>query len=128
MGGMLAAIEKGYPQAEIAQAAYQYQKLIDDAKKVVVGVNKYATEHPPITTWKMDPLIERRQLKRLREVKEMRNTQRVKDHLKELRGAGEGDENLMPYIINAVREYTTLQEICDVFREVFGTYTDPGMF
>jgi methylmalonyl-CoA mutase N-terminal domain/subunit len=128
MGGMLAAIEKGYPQAEIAQAAYQYQKLIDDAKKVVVGVNKYATDHPPITTWKMDPLIERRQLKRLREVKEMRNTQRVKDHLKELRGAAEGDENLMPYIINAVRDYATLQEICDVFREVFGTYTDPGMF
>ncbi len=128
MGGMLAAIEKGYPQAEIAQAAYQYQKLIDDAKKVVVGVNKYATDHAPITTWKMDPLIERRQLKRLREVKEMRNTQRVKDHLKELRGAAEGDENLMPYIINAVREYATLQEICDVFREVFGTYTDPGMF
>ncbi len=128
MGGMLAAIEKGYPQAEIAQAAYQYQKLIDDAKKVVVGVNKYATDHAPITTWKMDPLIERRQLKRLREVKEMRNTQRVKDHLKELRGAAEGDENLMPHIINAVREYATLQEICDVFREVFGTYTDPGMF
>ncbi len=128
MGGMLAAIEKGYPQAEIAQAAYQYQKLIDDAKKVVVGLNKYATDHAPITTWKMDPLIERRQLKRLREVKEMRNTQRVKDDLKELRGAAEGDENLMPYIINAVREYATLQEICDVFREVFGTYTDPGMF
>ncbi len=128
MGGMLAAIEKGYPQAEIAQAAYQYQKLIDDAKKVVVGVNKYATDHSPITTWKMDPEIERRQLKRLREVKEMRNTQRVKKHLKELRGAAEGDENLMPHIINAVREYATLQEICDVFREVFGTYTDPGMF
>ncbi len=128
MGGMLAAIEKGYPQAEIAQAAYQYQKLIDGAKKVVVGVNKYATDHSPITTWKMDPEIERRQLKRLREVKKTRNTQRVKKHLKELRGAAEGDENLMPHIINAVREYATLQEICDVFREVFGTYTDPGMF
>ncbi|MFQ5843212.1 MAG: methylmalonyl-CoA mutase [Thermodesulfobacteriota bacterium] len=128
IGGMLAAIEKGYPQAEIAEAAYQYQKLIDEGKKVVVGVNKYVTDHPPITTWKMDPLIERRQLKRLREVKEMRNTKRVKDHLEALTGAAEGDENLMPYIINAVREYATLQEICDVFREVFGTYTDPGMF
>ena len=128
MGGMLLAIEKGYPQAEIAEAAYQYQKLIDEGEKVAVGVNKYATDHPPITIWKMDPEIERRQLKRLREVKEMRNGQKVKDHLKDLRGAAEGDENLMPYIINAVREYATLQEVCDVFREVFGTYTDPGIF
>ena len=128
MGGMLAAIEKGYPQSEIAEAAYQYQKLIDEGKKVTVGVNTYATDHHPITIWKMDPEIERRQLKRLREVKEMRNGQKVREHLKELRAAAEGDENLMPYIINAVREYTTLQEICDVFREVFGTYTDPGMF
>ncbi len=128
MGGMLAAIEKGYPQSEIAEAAYHYQRLIDEGKKVVVGVNKYATDHPPITIWKMDPEIERRQLKRLREVKEMRNGQKVRDRLKELRAAAEGDANLMPPIVNAVREYATLQEICDVFREVFGTYTDPGMF
>jgi methylmalonyl-CoA mutase N-terminal domain/subunit len=128
MGGMLAAMEKGYPQMEIAEAAYHYQKLIDEGKKVVVGVNKYVTDHPPVTIWKMDPEIERRQLRRLGEVKEMRNGQKVRDHLEELRGAAEGDENLMPYIINAVREYATLQEICDVFREVFGTYTDPGMF
>jgi len=128
MGGMLAAIKKGYPQGEIAEAAYQYQKLVDEGKKMVVGVNKYVTDHPPITMWKMDPEIERRQLKRLREVKEMRNGQKVREHLKKLRGAAEGDENLMPSIINAVREYATLQEVCDVFREVFGTYTDPGMF
>jgi len=128
MGGMLAAIDKGYPQMEIAEAAYHYQKLIDEGKKAVVGVNKFVTDHPPITIWKMDPEIERRQLKRLQEVKETRNAQKVRDHLNELRGAAEGDENLMPHIINAVREYATLQEICDVFREVFGTYTDPGMF
>jgi methylmalonyl-CoA mutase N-terminal domain/subunit len=128
LGGMLAAIDKGYPQMEIAEAAYHYQKLIDEGKKAIVGVNKYVTDHPPITIWKMDPEIERRQLKRLREVKETRNTQKVREHLNALRGAAEGDKNLMPYIINAVREYATLQEICDVFREVFGTYTDPGMF
>ena len=128
MGGMLAAIGKGYPQMEIAEAAYHYQKLIDEGKKVAVGVNKHVTDHPPITIWRMDPEIERRQLKRLREVKEMRNGQRVRGHLDELRAAAEGDENLMPSIINAVREYATLQEICDVFREIFGTYTDPGMF
>jgi methylmalonyl-CoA mutase N-terminal domain/subunit len=128
LGGMLAAIDKGYPQMEIAEAAYHHQKLIDEGKKALVGVTKYVTDHPPITTWKMDPEIERRQLKRLREVKETRNARKVGEHLNELRGAAEGDENLMPYIINAVREYATLQEICDVFREVFGTYTDPGMF
>jgi len=128
MGGMLAAIEKGYPQMEIAEAAFHYQKLIDEEKKAVVGVNKHVTDHPPITTWRMDPEIERRQLKRLREVKEMRNDQRVRGHLDELRAAAAGDENLMPHIINAVREYATLQEICDVFREIFGIYTDPGMF
>jgi methylmalonyl-CoA mutase N-terminal domain/subunit len=128
LGGMLAAIEKGFPQMEIAEAAYHYQKLIDEGKKAVVGVNKYVTDHPPITIWKMDPEIERRQLKRLREVKEMRNGKKVKVHLNQLRQAAEGDGNLMPYIINAVREYATLQEICDVFRQVFGTYTDPGMF
>jgi methylmalonyl-CoA mutase N-terminal domain/subunit len=128
LGGMLAAIDKGYPQMEIAEAAYRHQKLIDEGKKAVVGVTKYVTDHPPITTWKMDPEIERRQLKRLREVKETRNARKVGEHLRKLRGAAEGDENLMPYIINAVREYATLQEICDVFREVFGTYTDPGMF
>ncbi len=128
LGGMLAAIEKGFPQMEIAEAAYHYQKLIDEGKKLVVGVNKYVTDHPPVTIWKMDPEIERRQLNRLREVKEMRNGQKVRDHLNQLGEAAEGDENLMPHIINAVREYATLQEICDVFREVFGTYTDPGMF
>jgi methylmalonyl-CoA mutase N-terminal domain/subunit len=126
LGGMVAAIEKGYPQAEIADAAYQFQRLVDEGKKVAVGMNKYVTDHPPITTWKMDPEIERRQLKRLREVKEMRNGKKVNELLKKLRGAAEGDENLMPYIIGAVREYATLQEICDVFRDVFGTYTDPG--
>jgi methylmalonyl-CoA mutase N-terminal domain/subunit len=128
MGGMLAAIEKGYPQMEIAEAAYHYQKLTDEGRKVAVGVNKYVTDHPPVTIWKMDPEIERRQLKRLREVREMRNGQKVRDHLNELGKAAERDENLMPHIINAVREYATIQEICDVFREVFGTYTDPGMF
>jgi methylmalonyl-CoA mutase N-terminal domain/subunit len=94
---------------------------------VIVGVNKYATDHSPITIWKMDPEIERRQLKRLREVKETRNVRNVKERLGKLRRAAEGDGNLMPFIIDAVREYATLQEICDVFRDVFGTYTDPGM-
>ncbi len=128
MGGMVAAIERGFPQAEIAESAYRYQKQIDSGEKVLVGVNKYVTDHPPITIWRMKPEIEERQLRRLRQVKESRNNQKVKEMLQKIREASQNGENLMPHIINAVREYATIQEICDVWREVFGRYTDPGYF
>jgi methylmalonyl-CoA mutase N-terminal domain/subunit len=128
MGGMVAAIERGYPQAEIADAAYKYQKQIDSGEKVIVGVNKHVTDHPPITIWRMRPEIEERQLRRLREVKSVRNKAKVQECLDQIRRASQAKENLMPHIINAVREYATLQEICDVWRDVFGRYTDPGYF
>lgn len=128
MGGMVKAIERGYPQMEIAEAAYKYQKQIDANEKVTVGVNKYVTDHAPITIWRMRPEIEERQLKRLQEVKQTRNNAKVKECLGEIRKASQNGENLMPHIINAVREYTTIQEICDVWREAFGKYTDPGYF
>ena len=128
MGGMVAAVERGYPQTEIADSSYKYQKQIDAGEKIVVGVNKYATDHAPITVWRMKPEIEERQLTRLREVKQMRNDQKVKEGLSQIRNASQKCENLMPHIINAVREYTTIQEICDVWRDVFGRYSDPGYF
>jgi methylmalonyl-CoA mutase N-terminal domain/subunit len=128
MGGMVAAIERGYPQAEIAESAYKYQKQIDSGEKVIVGVNKYATDHPPITIWRMKTEIEERQLRRLSEVKRTRNNSRVKEILGQIRKASQDGENLMPHLINAVREYATIQEICDVWRDVFGRYTDPGYF
>jgi methylmalonyl-CoA mutase N-terminal domain/subunit len=128
MGGMVVAIERGYPQSEIADAAYQFQKQIDSVEKVIVGVNKYATDHSPITIWRMRPEIEQRQLQRLQEVKRSRDNDRVKECLKKVKEASLGDRNLMPCIIDAVREYATIQEICDVWREVFGRYTDPGYF
>ncbi len=128
MGGMVAAIERGFPQAEIADAAYKFQRQIDSGEKVVVGVNKHATEHPPITIWRMKPEIEERQLRRLREVKQTRNNQKVKELLDQIRMASINAENLMPHIINAVREYASIQEICDVWRDVFGRYSDPGYF
>jgi len=127
LGGMVKAIERGYPQAEIAESAYRYQQQIDTGKKTLIGVNKYVTDHPPIQTWHMDPAIEKRQLKRLETVKATRDNGSVRIHLERIRRGAEGDENLMPFIIDAVRAYTTLQEICDVFRQVFGTYRDPGM-
>ena len=128
MGGMVKAIERGYPQMEIAEAAYKYQKQIDANEKVTVGVNKYVTDHAPITIWRMRPEIKERQLKRLQEVKQTRNNAKVKECLGEIRKASQNGENLMPHIIHAVREYTTIQEICDVWREAFGKYTDPGYF
>jgi methylmalonyl-CoA mutase N-terminal domain/subunit len=128
MGGMVTAVERGYPQGEIADSAYTYQKQIDSGEKIMVGVNKYATDHPPITIWRMSPAVEERQLARLRQVKQARDNQKVKELLHQIRIASKTGENLMPHIINAIREYATIQEICDVWREVFGRYTDPGYF
>jgi len=128
MGGMVAAVERGYPQAEIADSAYKCQRQIDSGEKVLVGVNKYATDHPPITIWRMKTEIEQRQLRRLHEVKHTRDNQKVKGLLDQIRKVSENGENLMPHIINAVREYTSVQEICDVWRDIFGRYTDPGYF
>ena len=128
MGGMVTAIERGYPQSEIAESAYKFQRQVDSGEKTIVGVNKYVTDHPPIPIWRMRPEIEERQLRRLREVKQSRDDRKVKEHLHEIRKASQNGENLMPHIINAVREYATIQEICDVWRDVFGTYTDPGYF
>ncbi len=128
MGGMVTAVERGFPQAEIADSAYKFQKQIDSGEKVMVGVNKHATDHPPITIWRMDPAVEERQLARLRRVKRDRDNQKVKGLLHQILTASKNGENLMPHIINAVREYATIQEICDVWRDVFGRYTDPGYF
>ena len=128
MGGMVAAVERGYPQAEIAESAYKYQKQIDSSEKVIVGVNKYATDHSPITIWRMKPEIEQRQLKRLQEVKQTRNNPKVKESLQQIRKASQDGGNLMPHLVNAAREYATIQEICDVWIDVFGRYTDPGYF
>jgi len=128
MGGMVTAVERGYPQAEVAESAYKYQKQIDSGEKVMVGVNKHATDHPPITIWRMDPAVEERQLARLRQVKQTRDNRKVKELLEQILITSKTGENLMPHIINAVREYATIQEICDVWRDVFGRYTDPGYF
>jgi methylmalonyl-CoA mutase N-terminal domain/subunit len=125
---MVTAIDKGYPQAEIAEAAYLFQRQIDSGEKVIVGVNKNVTDHPPITVRKMRPEIEERQLRRLKKVKQGRDSSKVRARLHEIRKASENNENLMPPVINAVREYATLQEICDVWRDVFGRYSDPGYF
>jgi len=129
IGGMLAAIEQGFPQKEIANAAYHYQKQIDKGEKVVVGVNKYAVkEDNSLQILKIDEEVERKQIARLKEVKKVRDNRRVVQTLSDLRTASETDKNLMPYVLEAVKEYATEQEICDVWREAFGEYHDPGFY
>jgi methylmalonyl-CoA mutase N-terminal domain/subunit len=129
LGGIIRAIELGYPQQEIANAAYAYQKKLEREEKVVVGVNRYPLEEQKeIDYLKIDLEIERRQVTRLQETRRNRNAEGVQACLADLKKAAQGAENLMPYILAAVKEYATLQEICDVFREVFGVYRDPGMF
>jgi methylmalonyl-CoA mutase N-terminal domain/subunit len=127
LGGMVKAVKKGYPQSEIAKSAYTFQLQVDRGEKALVGVNKYVTEHPPIPIWRIDPTVEKKQLERLKAIKTMRDHEKVKAGLEGIRKAAQGNENLMPLIIDAVREYASLQEICDVFRQVFGTYRDPGL-
>jgi methylmalonyl-CoA mutase N-terminal domain/subunit len=129
MGGMLAAIDKGFPQMEIADAAYHYQQQIDKGEKVVVGVNKYVVkEEAPPEILRIDEAVEERQIARLQQVKRERDNRGVTQVLKDLRTASKTDKNLMPYVIEAVKEYATEQEICDVWRDVFGEYHDPGFY
>jgi methylmalonyl-CoA mutase N-terminal domain/subunit len=129
MGGMLAAIDKGFPQMEIADAAYHYQRQIDKKEKVVVGVNKYVVEEKaPPETLRIDEAVEEKQIARLQKVKKERDNRKVTQILKDLRAASKTDKNLMPYVIEAVKEYTTEQEVCDVWRDVFGEYRDPGFY
>jgi methylmalonyl-CoA mutase N-terminal domain/subunit len=129
MGGIIRAIESGYPQKEIAEAAYRYQRELDTGVKTIVGVNKYSTdEEIPIPTLKIGDSVEREQSGKLRELKRRRNNRAVQGRLRDIVTGARRGENLVPHIIEAVREYATLGEICDVFREVYGVYRDPGYF
>jgi methylmalonyl-CoA mutase N-terminal domain/subunit len=126
LGGMLGAIERGFPQREIAESAYRYQREIDAGLRTVVGVNDYLTDElVAIPLLEMDREGERRQRERLARVRRERDDELVAQRLEALREAAQGTENLMPYILNAVRAYATLGEICGVFREVFGEYREP---
>jgi methylmalonyl-CoA mutase N-terminal domain/subunit len=127
MGGMVRAIESGFPQREIAEAAFHYQRQLEQGIKTVVGVNKYGVpEEIAIPTLKIDPAIEEFQIQRVRKVKRERNSVAVKDALKLVGEACRSGANLMDPICEAVRRDTTVGEICDVFRTEFGVYTDPG--
>jgi methylmalonyl-CoA mutase N-terminal domain/subunit len=129
MGGMLAAIDQGYPQMEIADAAYTFQQQLESGERVMVGVNKYVTEEAeecPILD--IDEAVEQDQLRRLNEIKRTRDSKAVKRTLDDLRTACKKGDNVMPYCIEAAKAMATEEEICDVYREVYGEYQDPGLF
>jgi len=132
MGGMVAAIEKNYPQMEIADSAYRFQQQVENGEKIIIGINKFPSEIPPLEILKIDPEIERLQIERLHQFKERRNKVRLQKALDELRRRCEGppcwENNVMPALIEAVKAGATEQECCDVYREVFGTYSDPASF
>jgi methylmalonyl-CoA mutase N-terminal domain/subunit len=124
LGGMVAAIERAFPQREIAEAAYRYQLAVDRKEKIIVGVNEFVSQDQPLEILQIDETVARRQAERLRKLRSERSADEVARRLVALRRAAEGAENLMPHIYEAVKAYATLGEICDAMRDVFGTYEE----
>ena len=129
MGGMVRAVEKGYPQREIARSSYEFEQKLNRGERVMVGVNRFRTDgDDPIPTLKVDESVQRQQVENLARVKAGRSRAEVERTLGAVRRAAKDGSNLMPPIIEAASAYVTEQEICDVLREVCGTYTDPAEF
>ena len=124
MGGMIKAIDAGFPQREIAAASYRYQREIENGDRIVVGVNRFQSDDQPIELLQIDETAARRQSDKLSALKRRRNDSQVQKALDALRCAADGRENTMPAILDAVRAYATLGEICDALRAVFGTYQE----
>ena len=128
MGGMIPAIERGYPQTEIANASYEYQHEIETGEQKIVGVNAFTEDNPQaIELLQIDESSQGAQCAKLRALKTRRSQAAVSKALDALKRAAEGTENTMPYILDSVRCYATTGEICDAFRDVFGTYTETSV-
>jgi methylmalonyl-CoA mutase N-terminal domain/subunit len=135
MGGMVKAIERGYPQKEIAEAAYQYQRAVEAKEKIIVGVNDFTIEEEPPNTLYIDETVGHQQSAKLKMLRERRSNERVQRALDDLKKAASQEPraksngnmssaNTMPHLIDAVRAYATVGEICDALRQVYGTYTE----
>jgi methylmalonyl-CoA mutase, N-terminal domain len=124
LGGMVPAVEQGFPQREIADAAYRYQMAVDRKEKIIVGVNEFAGEEKPIEILQIGESVRNTQAERLRRLRAERSNDEVTRRLAALRHAAAGTENLMPFIYDAVKQYATLGEICNALRDVFGTYQE----
>ena len=129
MGGMVEAVERGYPQREITESAFHFQQQVDEGEKVIVGINKYATEQDaPIPTLAIDPEVERKQIERLSETRRTRDKTRWRRSLDDLRAAAKSGDELMPRFLECARAYASVGEQVAVLKEVYGVYHDPGYF
>jgi methylmalonyl-CoA mutase N-terminal domain/subunit len=129
MGGMIRAVEEGFPQKEIAESAWRYQREIETKERLVVGVNAFRTEdEEPISILKIDETVTRAQVERLRAVRSERSADRVTQTLAAVERACRDGANLVPPVIEAVKAYASLGEVCDVFRRVWGQYREDGRF
>lgn len=130
LGGVVKAIEKGFFQREIAEASYRYQREIDSGERTIVGVNDYVLEDEKISipVLKIDEEVERRQIERTQKMRRTRDNKKVDKALDGLRKASEGEENVMPHIVQAVREYATIGEIFEVWRDLWGEWDEPKIF
>ena len=128
-GGIIRAIEEGYPQREIADSAYQWQREVDSGERKIVGVNAFRSEAgEPIPTLKIDDNLVHHQVERLNAVRRSRSQLDVQDRLRAVENACRGEQNLMHPVLDAVKAYATLGEVCDVFRRVWGAYREKGTF
>jgi methylmalonyl-CoA mutase N-terminal domain/subunit len=127
MGGMVRAIERGYPQREIADAAYQYQAAVDRKEKIIVGVNDHLSEEGTIEILRIDESVAGRQDEKLRRLRASRSNEKVERTLSALRKTAEGSGTLMPHLLEAVKAYATLGEVCAALRDVFGVYTETAV-
>ena len=129
LGGIVRAIDLGYPQQEIADAAYHYQLMDDRGDRVVVGVNKYVMpDEKPVEYLRIDEAVEREQVVRVQRVKAARDMARVERRLAQLADTCRDGKNVMPVLVDAVKDYVSLGEISDVYRQVFGRYREPIIF
>jgi methylmalonyl-CoA mutase N-terminal domain/subunit len=133
MGGMLEAVKKGYPQREVTEASYRFQREVEENKRFIVGVNIFIEaeqeeiRNVPLLDINQEE-IERRQIERLRKLRSERNNEAVSSALNELRRAAERSENVMPYILEAVKKYATLGEIMNTLKEVYGVWIEPPIY
>jgi len=124
LGGMIPAIEVGFPQSEIASASYRYQREVEEGERIIVGANRFQSDGQQIDLLEIDQAAQSKQEEKLEKLRSRRDNAAVRTSLDALSRAAEGTENTMPRIIDAVRAYATLGEICDALRGVFGTYTE----
>jgi methylmalonyl-CoA mutase N-terminal domain/subunit len=125
MGGMVAAIEEGFPQREIAESSYKFQQAVEQRDKVIVGVNEFVSkDEEPIGTLYIDESAAERQLAKLHQLRETRDKARVQAALDALKEGARGSANTMPLLLEAVRAYATVGEMCDALRQVWGEYEE----